>query len=80
LAPQAQLLIKEQIAAHYDSLQVGGYYPLANSAIDTIAVHYNQQDDITAIIGKVTHRYRAIKEIFSQSKQRCSICRCMKRE
>jgi hypothetical protein len=60
-APQAQQLIRSQIAAHYDSLQLQGYYPLSSSGIDTIAVTRNQQGDITAIIGEVTHRYRTLQ-------------------
>ena len=52
--PQAQQLINRQIAAHYGSLQLEGYYPVSISGIDTIAAIRNRQ-------GEVTHRYRVIK-------------------
>lgn len=57
-ATSIKQLIQEQITAHYDSLELEGYQPLAFSAINTIAVQCNQTGDISVIIGEVTHRYR----------------------
>lgn len=59
--PQAQQLIREQITAHYDTLQLEGYQPLSNSDIDTIAVHHNQRGEIVGVVGELTHRYRVLQ-------------------
>ena len=60
-AKQVKPLIRAQITAHYDSLQLEGYQPLSYSIIDTIAVQRSQDGNILAIIGEVTHRYKAIQ-------------------
>lgn len=60
-ATDTQQLIQEQIAAHYNSLQLEGYQPLSFSNIDTTAIQRNKDGSISVIIGEVTHRYRALQ-------------------
>ena len=58
---QAQMLLQEQITAHYDSLKLEGYHPLSYSAIDTVTIQRNKDGSISVIIGEVTHHFRAIE-------------------